>query len=102
MTHMSAQTGIAPTPDVGDGAGARARAGDRTQGTVAAFDEERHTGRLLLDDGTPLDFPAAAFVASGLRRLRVGQRLRVERDAEGAIVLVTLLAFGRERVIPSS
>jgi 2-phospho-L-lactate guanylyltransferase len=45
---------------------------------------------LLLDDGTPVEFPAAAFEASGLRLLRLGQRVRVERDEAGTITLVTL------------
>jgi 2-phospho-L-lactate guanylyltransferase len=63
------------------------------QATVAAFDEARHHGSLLLDDGTRLDFPAEAFDASGLRLLRLGQRVRVERDATGAVVRVTLATF---------
>jgi 2-phospho-L-lactate guanylyltransferase len=60
------------------------------QGTVATFDEIGHDGTLLLDDGTPLPFPAAAFAASGLRTLRLGQRVRVERDGEGAVTLITI------------
>jgi 2-phospho-L-lactate guanylyltransferase len=63
------------------------------QATVAAFDEDRHHGSLLLDDGTPLDFPAEAFEVSGLRLLRPGQRVRIERDATGAVVAVTLATF---------
>ena len=50
------------------------------QGTVATFDAETRTGTLLLDDGTALAFPAAAFAASGLRLLRLGQRVRIEHD----------------------
>jgi 2-phospho-L-lactate/phosphoenolpyruvate guanylyltransferase len=60
------------------------------QGTVATFDEQAHNGSLLLDDGTAVEFPAEAFEASGLRLLRLGQRVRVERDEAGAITLVTL------------
>jgi 2-phospho-L-lactate guanylyltransferase len=63
------------------------------QGTVASFDERDHDGSLLLDDGTRLAFGAAAFAASGLRRLRVGQRVRFERSGDGGISLVTLLTF---------
>ncbi|SCG69524.1 cold-shock protein [Micromonospora coxensis] len=59
------------------------------QGTVASFDAQTRTGVLLLDDGTELAFPARAFDASGLRLLRLGQRLRVERDPDGAVVRVT-------------
>ena len=43
------------------------------QGTVATFDPQTHTGTLLLDDGTELAFPAAAF-----------QRLRAAAAAAGA------------------
>ncbi|MGC5050583.1 cold-shock protein [Micromonospora sp. DT48] len=60
------------------------------QGTVATFDAATRSGLLLLDDGTELPFPAPAFDASGLRLLRLGQRVRVETDASGTVVRVTL------------
>ncbi|MGC5029475.1 cold-shock protein [Micromonospora sp. DT229] len=60
------------------------------QGTVATFDAATRSGLLLLDDGTELPFPAPAFDASGLRLLRLGQRVRVETDSEGAVVRVTI------------
>nr|WP_239484817.1 cold-shock protein [Micromonospora humidisoli] len=60
------------------------------QGTVATFDAQSRTGVLLLDDGTELPFPASAFDASGLRLLRLGQRLTVHTDPDGAVVRVTL------------
>jgi 2-phospho-L-lactate guanylyltransferase len=60
------------------------------QGTVATFDEIGRDGTLLLDDGTPLPFPAEAFAASGLRMLRLGQRVRIERDADGTVTLITI------------
>lgn len=60
------------------------------QGTVATYDAQTRSGTLLLDDGTELAFPAAAFDASGLRLLRLGQRVRVEHDASGAIRRITL------------
>ncbi|SCL34036.1 Cold shock protein, CspA family [Micromonospora pallida] len=60
------------------------------QGTVATFDGTTRTGTLLLDDGTELSFPARAFDASGLRLLRLGQRVRIDRDATGEVVRVTL------------
>ncbi|MFF5171305.1 cold-shock protein [Micromonospora sp. NPDC000089] len=60
------------------------------QGTVATFDAHTRTGVLLLDDGTELAFPARAFDASGLRLLRLGQRLRVQTDPDGEVVRVTL------------
>ena len=63
---------------------------DSLQGTVATFDAQTRSGTLLLDDGSELAFPAAAFDASGLRLLRLGQRVRVERDQTGSITRVTL------------
>ncbi|MEU6022195.1 cold-shock protein [Micromonospora sp. NPDC048871] len=60
------------------------------QGTVATFDAATRSGLLLLDDGTELPFPAPAFDASGLRLLRLGQRVRVETDSEGVVVRVTI------------
>jgi 2-phospho-L-lactate guanylyltransferase len=55
------------------------------QGTVATYDPGTHAGTLLLDDGSELAFPPAAFLRSGLRLLRSGQRLTVETDAAGVV-----------------
>jgi 2-phospho-L-lactate guanylyltransferase len=63
------------------------------QGTVATFDARTRTGTLLLDDGRQLSFPSAAFDASGLRLLRLGQRVRIESDGTGVVRRVTLLTF---------
>jgi cold shock CspA family protein len=52
------------------------------QGTVATFDAEARSGTLLLDDGTALEFDAEAFAVSGLRHLRLGQRVVVELGTE--------------------
>ena len=60
------------------------------QATVATFDPDSHTGTVLLDDGTELRFPATAFARSGLRLLRLGQRVTVEADATGAIAALRL------------
>ena len=60
------------------------------QGTVATFDEQTRSGTLLLDDGTELAFSAEAFDASGLRLLRLGQRVRIEHDDSGTIRRITL------------
>ncbi len=60
------------------------------QGTVATFDVQTHTGTLLLDDGTELPFGAAAFARSGLRLLRLGQRVTVEADEAGLVAGVRL------------
>ena len=48
-------------------------------------------GSVLLDDGTRVEFPGAAFAASGLRLLRVGQRLRLAYGADGTVVAVSFI-----------
>jgi len=66
------------------------------QGTGFTFDAATRTGSVLLDDGTPVEFDAAAFDAGGLRLLRPGQRVRLETEGEGEqrrITLVTLQTF---------
>jgi cold shock CspA family protein len=63
------------------------------QGTVATFDERTGAGSVLLDDGAEVRFPASAFTASGLRLLRIGQRVRLDRDDTGEISRVTLPTF---------
>ncbi|MGW5662155.1 hypothetical protein ACWEWG_18945 [Streptomyces sp. NPDC003758] len=66
------------------------------QATAYTYDPDSRTGQVLLDDGTPVPFDAAAFDAGGLRLLRPGQRVRVEMEGEGEgrrITLVTLYTF---------
>ncbi|HEY0451379.1 hypothetical protein [Actinophytocola sp.] len=58
------------------------------QATVATFSPERHAGTVLLDDGTQLSFDARAFAGSGLRLLRLGQRV-VLRVVGGQVVALT-------------
>ncbi len=55
------------------------------QGTVKTFDPEAKAGIVLDDSLTELPLDREAFAASGLRELRVGQRIRfeVEEDAQG-------------------
>jgi len=60
------------------------------QGTVRSFDPRSRSGDVLLDDGSVLGFPAAAFDASGLRLLRLGQRVRLRVDGNGAVTFVTI------------
>ncbi|WP_428842208.1 cold-shock protein, partial [Micromonospora noduli] len=64
--------------------------GASMQGTVASYDAATRSGVLLLDDGTEMRFPARAFDASGLRLLRLGQRVRIDTDPDGEVVRVTL------------
>jgi cold shock CspA family protein len=60
------------------------------QCTVATFDPQSHAGTLLLDDGTELAMPAEAFRRSGLRLLRLGQRVTIETDADGSVRRVSV------------
>jgi cold shock CspA family protein len=60
------------------------------QGTVATYDPQTHAGTLLLDDGSQVTFPAAAFERSGLRLLRLGQRVTVDAAADGTVLRITL------------
>jgi 2-phospho-L-lactate guanylyltransferase len=66
---------------------------DSMQGTVARFDPQRRDGAVLLDDGTELEFPAAAFNASGLRLLRFGQRVRLETGDGDRITRIALVTM---------
>jgi len=60
------------------------------QATVRTFDPATRSGDLLLDDGSALTFGARAFDASGLRLLRLGQRVRFETDDAGAVLRLTI------------
>jgi cold shock CspA family protein len=65
------------------------------QGSVHRFDAESGAGSVLLDDGIEVPFDGAAFADSGLRLLRVGQRLTIELGGDGAQVrVVGLHLFG--------
>jgi 2-phospho-L-lactate guanylyltransferase len=66
------------------------------QGTVATWDPESGDGTVLLDDGTSVAFAGKAFEASGLRLLRLGQRLRLEYGPDGTVVLLALVTVPGE------
>ncbi|MCC3651495.1 MULTISPECIES: hypothetical protein [Streptomyces] len=53
------------------------------QATAYTYDAGTRCGSVLLDDGTPVEFDAAAFDAGGLRLLRPGQRVRIELAEDG-------------------
>lgn len=63
------------------------------QATVRTFDSATRSGDVLLDDGTVKSFDAAAFDPSGLRLLRIGQRVKLSVDRDGAIEFLTLATF---------
>ena len=61
---------------------------------MATFDAPTRTGTALLDDGTELAFPADAFDRSGLRLVRLGQRLRLVCDEAGGVTGLSLITMG--------
>ena len=64
------------------------------QGSVHTFDPATGAGSVLLDDGVEVPFSAAAFEAGGLRLLRPGQRLSLDRDEFGTITRVFIRGIG--------
>lgn len=62
------------------------------QATVRHFDPATRSGDVLLDDGKVMTYDAAAFDPSGLRLLRLGQRVRLTVSA-GVVQLITLSTF---------
>lgn len=68
-------------------------------GTATTFDPTTRTGTVRLDDGTELDYDAAAFAAGGLRLLRTGQRVRIETSdstGSGTVIVVSVPTLHRE------
>ena len=64
------------------------------QGTIATFDPRTRAGTLLLDDGSELAFGADAFQRSGLRLLRLGQRVVIETEVTGGVHRVGIPGIG--------
>ena len=59
---------------------------------MRTYDAQTRTGSVLLDDGTQIEFDAAAFDAGGLRLLRFGQRVNIA-VADERITVITLGTF---------
>jgi hypothetical protein len=55
------------------------------QATVRSFDPQTRAGAVLLDDGLELAYAGGAL-DQRVRLLRLGQRVRVELDAQGTAV----------------
>ncbi|GIF18636.1 2-phospho-L-lactate guanylyltransferase [Actinoplanes tereljensis] len=64
------------------------------QGTIATFDPDSRSGTLLLDNGSELAFDSVAFGRSGLRLLRLGQRVDIETEPAGTVRRVTIPGIG--------
>ncbi|MEP6464207.1 MAG: hypothetical protein ABJC62_12515 [Frankiaceae bacterium] len=66
------------------------------QATVRQYLPETRSGDVILDDGTLLPYGSDAFDRSGLRLLRLGQRVRILVEGEAAerrVVFLTLATF---------
>lgn len=61
------------------------------QGTVKDFDERERTGTLLMEDRTEVHIDATSMEGSGLRFLRMGQRVRFDLIEEGGRKLARTL-----------
>ena len=48
------------------------------QGTIKDFDDEERTGSLLMEDHAEVAIDAVSIEGSGLRSLRLGQRVRFD------------------------
>jgi 2-phospho-L-lactate guanylyltransferase len=53
------------------------------QGTIKTFDEETRNGALLTDDRQEVRIDPTSVEGSGLRTLRIGQRVRFDMAEEG-------------------
>ncbi len=62
------------------------------QATVRSYDPATGSGTVLLDTGVQLPFTATALDRSGLRLVRLGQRVQVRLDAEDRTVEALTLA----------
>jgi cold shock CspA family protein len=60
------------------------------QATVRQWDPASGAGDVLLDDGRLVSFSGDAFSVSGLRLLRLGQRVRMQFDGAGNVAWVTI------------
>lgn len=66
---------------------------DRVHATVADWSPTDGSTVVVTDAGARLDCPATVFAASGLRRLRSGQRVRLALDRGGAVIALTLVTL---------
>jgi 2-phospho-L-lactate/phosphoenolpyruvate guanylyltransferase len=55
-----------------------------TQGTIKDYDIEARRGSLLLDDRTEVQIDESSLEGSGLRYLRLGQRVSLDVVEDGA------------------
>lgn len=63
------------------------------QGTIRNFDVMARTGTLLDDSLDEHPFGARAMNASGLRELRIGQRVRYTLDAKAEVATINIVSL---------
>jgi 2-phospho-L-lactate/phosphoenolpyruvate guanylyltransferase len=104
-TDVDDATSLLAARRVGLGRRTRALLLDRASGwiramqaTVHSFDPETRTGSVLRDDGVRLPFDAQTFDDSGLRLLRLGQRLTVE-TVDDTVVAMRIIGIGHDQRI---
>jgi len=61
------------------------------QGTIKDFDMQERTGSLLMEDRTEVGIDATSVEGSGLRTLRIGQRVKFDLIQEGGRKLARTL-----------
>lgn len=61
------------------------------QGTIKDFDIEERTGSLLMEDRTEVSIDATSIEGSGIRMLRIGQRVKFDLIEEGGRKLARTL-----------
>ena len=61
------------------------------QGTIKEFDIEERTGSLLMEDRTEVGIDATSVEGSGLRTLRIGQRVKFDLVEESGRKLARTL-----------
>lgn len=65
------------------------------QATVLTFDAAASTGSVVTDSGLVHVFEADALQGSGLRLLRLGQRISAVLSSDGAIERLTIITLAR-------
>jgi cold shock CspA family protein len=63
------------------------------QGTIRHYDDEARSGDLLMDDRTEVHIDPTSVEGSGLRYLRIGQRVKFEVADEGGRKVARGLRF---------
>ena len=61
------------------------------QGTIKDFDEAGRTGVLLTDQRAEVEIDADSLDASGIRTLRIGQRVKFETEERGGATVARSL-----------